>query len=243
VEDSQTWFHKVFKEAGRWPLPDGGEAVLYSSKPDPMPVTDLGIFNMSLTVFEMPNIQARNFQLKALPMSRADSGLGRIKELRIACDSVNYRGIEAGGVSIALVHPQVNLPLYFETQQIELLSLDRLKLKADLNAATLLAYAASKLKWLKSPSITFDGDEIRIKGRAKGLPLEVVASLKIVDQEFVSRLEKVKVGPVRLPLFLFSSVTNYRIPLRPNEETPFALEIGSIEGHGDRLSIWGWEGL
>src|SRR5262249_43169138 len=142
------WFKQTFKEAGRWPLPDGSEAILYQCKPDPQRVPDVGIFNMSLQELQLPNVMVHDLELKAIPLSAADTQVGRMKELRLKCSSAEYKGIRFENVDIRLEKPQINTALFFQTQEIQLNSLGSLDPQVSVNADAVLGYAAKKAKWL-----------------------------------------------------------------------------------------------
>jgi hypothetical protein len=237
LTEKPEWFTKTYVERGRWPLPDGSEAFLYHREPQPIRTLDVGLFNMELTELTLPNIRATNVKLRAVPGTPADTSLGKLKQLDISCGEVLYKDIVFKNVAITLVHPQINLPLFLETQEIQLLSLERMKPRAELNTDAILELAAKKAKWLKDPSLSFDGSVMTVSGRAKGIPLRIRADLKVEGSWLISRLVDVRVAGIPLPKIFFRALTDRNTPLTPNDEMLYYLDISGIEGEGHTLKL------
>ncbi|MCB4756992.1 MAG: glycosyltransferase family 39 protein [Elusimicrobia bacterium] len=235
VQNPPPWFHQVYKKVGQWPLPDGGEAILFHCEPQPVDVAGMGGLNLQLEEFEIPNIQAENLSIRAIPLSSADTARGRMKELRLSCGRLSYKGIEFQDVSLRLEKPQINLPLFMATQEIQLLNLEHLKPRAVLSSETFVAYAAKKVKKLEDPEIRFEGPRVFIKAKMRGIPIGLRFSIWVKDKTLLTRMEKLTIAHLPFPLVFIRAVTDYRVPLTPYEEAPFALDIGSIRGAGDKI--------
>jgi hypothetical protein len=231
------WFADSYVEAGRWPLPDGSDAILYHLEPRGRKPLDAGILNVSLDEFRVPNIVAKHFALEATPISAAETAKGRLKSVKLSCASLEYKGLAVNDVSIHLEKPAIQLPLYLENGELILAGLESLAPNVTLNADTILAYAREKLPWLADPSVSFDGSVIHLSGRAKGMKIQIAASLTLEKDFLRTRLESVRVAGFPIPLFFVRAVTDRAIPLSPNREMPFTLKLRAIQGEGQKLRI------
>lgn len=231
------WFTQTFKEVDRWLLPDQSEAVLYQCRPDAQNIPDIGIFNLSLNVLELPNIYATGVEVTAVPLSSADTQIGRLKELRIRCKTVDYKNIRFSDVDIRLVRPEINVPFFFKTHEIQLNSLKGLEPHATISRDTLLAYAAKKAKWLKDPKISFDGTVVRISGTAGVIPLELAADVRIENNQLKTHLLKMKISHIPFPLVMVRALTDRTVDLKINKDRAYDLMIGQIEGNGPQMRL------
>jgi hypothetical protein len=237
MKDPNSWFAHVYKEIRRWPLGDGSEAILYAAHPDPENISDVGLFNLNLKELDLPNIEAEDVHMRAEPLSSADTREGRLKEFVVSCGTVRYKKIPFDDVTVRLVRPQINLPLYFQTQNIELLSLDTLEVHATFHRDALLALAAEKAPWLKDPQLSFDHDRVIVSGKARGVPLRVEARLDVTDTALNTRVERVSVAGVPIPLVLLRTLTDHSVPLTAHRDQPYNLRIAPVTGDNDTLRI------
>ncbi len=126
LKSPPSWFQNVYQEVGRWPLPDGTEAVLFHVNPKPKKGVAVGSFNIGLDELKLPNILIHKVQVQVDPGSPKDFAVGKIKEMSIACEKVTYKFVTLQDVKIRFVHPHINVPRFVETNEIHLLNLDRL---------------------------------------------------------------------------------------------------------------------
>jgi len=231
------WFAKVYRETGRWPLPDGSEAVLYHAEPEPQSVSENEFFSVQLGEVSLPRITATGVDVQAVPIDAAETAIGRLASVSIRCSSVSYQGIEVSGVELTLDTPQINLPRYRADNDVQLLSLRRLSIRGTIRAETVHEYARNKLKWLKDPRVTFNGDLIEVSGQAGSVSVTIAARLTLEPDWLKPRLIRLVVAGVPLPPFLFRALTDKPLPLAPNREWPFRLDLGKIEGQADVLKV------
>ncbi len=237
VSNPPDWFRNVYQEAGRWPLPDGSQGLLLHASPKPQNIPFDGLFNLELGEFQMPNVVAQKVSFKAVPLSPAQTAVGRLKELDFACASLSYKDFTIENVSLRFIQPQLNVPLFLESQEIQLIGLARLQPRVTLNADTLLAYIAKKAKFLRETEVDFEKEKIKLKTKASGVPLTLQASVWVQGDALHTRLDSLTVAGIPLPSFLLQSVTNRTVALTPNDEIPFYLDIHSIQGKGKTLVI------
>jgi hypothetical protein len=237
IRDPNSWFSHVYKEVRRWPLGDGSEAILYAAKPDPANISVADTFNLNLRQLELPNVEADDVHLRAVPLSARASQEGRLKEFVIQCAAVRYKNLPFDNVTVRLLRPQINLPLYERTQSIELLSLDTLEVHATLRRDALLALASQKARWLKDPELMFDQDRIIASGKALGIPLRVEARLSVSDAALSTRLDRATVAGIPIPHILIGELTDRTVPLTVNRDQPYNLAIAPVAGDHDTLRI------
>lgn len=237
LAEPPTWFNDSYREVGRWTLPDNSQAVLYHAEPQPRPVSDNEFFHLALGEVALPNVEAHDVQIDAIPVSATDTARGQLAAVDIRCSSVSYQGVAVSSVDFRLDGPQINLPRYRDVNEAQILALNRLSIHGTIQADTIVDYARMKLKWLKDPGVAFDGDMIRVSGRAAGVPMEISARLEVDSDWLRPRLQRVAVYGVPLPTFFFRALTDRDVPLMPNREWPFRIDIGKIEGNGDRLTV------
>ncbi|OVE77437.1 hypothetical protein BVX98_02750 [bacterium F11] len=237
IKDSPDWFSQVYKEVGRWRLPDHSDAVLFQAQPDPVMDMNLGLFNFSVDEMVIGRIRAEGVQLKAIPSSLEDVARGHLAELSLSSQKVEYKDLTFEDVNLTLINPQVNLPLFLEEQKIEFLRLGRLKPEGTINTKSLLAYADRKCKWLKDPHIFFGDSHILIRGKVALFPIELGANIEVRGRTLETKLTRFRIAHIPIPLFLFGSITDQQVDLNPNREMPFYFDLKNIRGMGEQLRL------
>jgi len=237
IRKPERWFTESFKEVGRWPLPENSEAVLYQCDPHPQNISDPGLFNLSLKELELPHIKATGVELHVTPLTPADTKVGRFKELLIRCDRVVYQSIEFRDVLVRLSRPQINLPMYFETSEIQLCSLGAIEPHATIDADVLLKTAADKARWLKNPAIQFDGPLVKVTGQAGGVPISLSSKISVAGNRFTSRTQSFRVAGISVPLIFVRAVLDQSIDLRRGDDWYYDIDIADIRGNGRSLRL------
>lgn len=231
------WFPKTFKEKARWPLPDGSEAVLYHCDPSPEKFSEAGLFNLSLKEMDLPRIKAYDVEMRVVPISPADTRLGRFKQLDVKSGRIVYNSIEFRDVELHLRRPQVNMPLFYETQQIQLSRLGAMEPHATIHADGLLKLVAKKAAWLKDPVVRFEGDKIDVSGVAAGIPLAVSVSVEIKQKTLYSRILDIRIAGMPVPLIFVRGVVNRVVPLERGAEWSYDIVVASVKGDGASLRV------
>ncbi len=239
VLSSPSWFKNSYREAGRWILPDGSEAVLYQVHPVPLKQMDTGVMNLNLKEFKLPKVVLENMHMRAVPLTASETAVGLFKELSISCDKLIYKDMPFENVSFKFIRPHVNLHRFLETGEIQFFSLDTLKPRVDLSAQLILDYAAQKAKWLKNAQVLFEKEKILISGQAYGVPVHMVLGFKADGSSLSTRLEKVTIFGISLPVVILWNMTHQKIPLTPSRDVPFYLDLAPIEGKNTYLSVGG----
>lgn len=237
LEKPPSWFRRVYKERGRWPLPDGSQAVLLQCEPEPHPKVDAGFFNLSFKMLELPRITARQATLKAIPFSPTETQTGRFKEVIFESGSIDYKSVSCENIKIELIKPQINIPLFLETNEIQLLDLDAMRMSVSLSSSSLIGLLSKKAPWLKNPDVRFEGRLISLSGTAYKIPIHIQASVWVESMALKTRAERFRLAGIPFPLIFLRALTDREVSLKPNVEMPFFLDIKSIEGNGPMFRI------
>jgi hypothetical protein len=231
------WFQKTFEETARWPLPDGSEAILYRQYPKPFPAINVGLINLSLDQLEFPNAVAEGVELRAIPIDKMETAKGHLRQLTLSARKISYKDVPFDDVRVDLIDPIVNIPLFLETQDLQLLKLNTLRPQASLDVQNLITIVKQKAKWLKDPALTYEGNLLTVSGRVGFVPLVVSMKIQVNGSVLETVLEKVGVGGIPLPRFLFTALTNKKVSLLANEEMAYNLDVKSVRGENGLLRI------
>jgi hypothetical protein len=240
LANPEPWFNEVYQKKASWTLPDASEAVLYQQEPRGRPIGDVGLFNLTLTDMQIPNIAAKNVEIRAVPESKEKTGVGALRELSVRSGSLMYKGIELKNVTIRLIRPQVNLPLFLQTQEIQLLSLERLKPSAEIDKNAVIEVVKTKAKWLKDPILELKDGLLNVGGTVLGsLPIRVALAMRVDGNIFRTQVRRVSVAGVPMPRVLFSALLNRAVPLSPNPDMLYYLDIKDVKEENGLLKIIG----
>lgn len=237
IAQNPLWFQNTFQEAARWPLPDGSEAILYEQSPKPFPIINIGLINLSLDQLVFPNAIAEAVELRAVPIGKKETEKGHLRQLTLSARKLSYKGVPFDDVRIELMNPIVNIPLFLETQDLQLLKLNTLRPEASLDVQNLIVIVKEKAKWLKDPVLTFQGDMLTVSGRAGVVPFLISMKIQVNGPVLETVLGKIQVAGVPLPRFLFRALTNKNFSLLANDEMAYNLDIKSIRGENGLLRI------
>jgi hypothetical protein len=231
------WFKKSYRQAGRWPLPDGSDAILFKADPQPVKAIGAGALQLSLGKFSVGKIDFTNVEVRAETLSEKDTALGRFKELRVRASEIRSNDLSFKNPDIKLIRPQVNMPRLLETGEIQIISAEALEPRLELEGDLITSYAARKIKGLSDPRVKFEGSQAQLQAIYHGIPIEIVFAYLLEANSLTIRLQKAKAGFLRLPNILFVGLTDRVLSLQPNDEIPFELKLKSLVGAGTRLKV------
>ncbi len=238
LDAAPAWFGKAYKVVGQWPLPDGSQATLYHANPDPVSVPKDEMMSVNLKEVQLPGVLLHDVAIRAVTQSPDDTAHGRLASLTARASSVDYRGLQVENAEVDLIRPQINLPRYREEGELQILALDRLSVKGTIRSETLLALAGQKARWLSNPSALFNDDVIVLAGRLGGkVPVRVEVRLDDDGEVLQPRLQAVSIGGVPVPVVFVRALTDLTVPLSPNCDWPYRIDLGHIRGSGDTLKV------
>jgi hypothetical protein len=238
ISSAPSWFSKSYKIVGRWPMPDGSEATLFHADPDVVSVPKDELMSISLKEVQFPGVLLRDVDVRAAAQSPDDTARGRLAKITASAKSIDYRGLLVENAEVELIRPQINLPRYREDGDLQILSLDRMSVKGTVRSATLLAFASQKAKWLADPKALFNDDVIVLSGRAGGkLPVRVEVRVDNDGETLHPRLQAVSIFGIPVPVVFIRALTDLAVPLSPNCDWPYRIDLGHILGTGDALKV------
>lgn len=237
INTPNSWFLKSYKQKAKWDLPEGAQGILYQFDPTPQQNAEPSLINLELKELELPHISATDVVVSALPHSKADTALGRFKLITLQASRITYKGVVLRDVKVKLIEPQINLPYFSETQEIQLARLGALEPQATIQAEDLLALLEKKAKWLQSPQISFEGSFIRVAGNVFGIPISVALEVQAQNNIFSTRLQRLAIAGLPLPRVLFRGVTDRDIKLNRGEDWAYDIQIPQIKGTGSQLRL------
>ena len=237
------WFARGFEVRGRWPLPDGSDAVLFGRR------------RMSAPPFRARRVSLPLYSSLPLEIPRADVEFGAwdaksgcYRRVAATAPVARLRGLEATGLRLELE----NAVLVPDRDGARLLSVGKVSVEsASVGAETVRAFL--ERAGVRVKSLTLDGTA-RAALSVKGVPLSGALSAETGDAARRCRLglESVQLGPLPMPPALLlrdgangplldAERTGDRTVLRTvfglTRTLPFPVELPGCAFRGGRFSI------
>lgn len=232
VDSKDSWFARAYKEAGRWPLPDGTQAALFRQRaPTAPPLPAQGLF---LPAYAHGAVEARGLRVEPGPW---DPAAGAYRSLRLSAADLSIRGLRLSGVRVELEGARLVL---LPDRDVRLLRLDALRLRsARLSAEDLWRFLEERAPGLKVRTLSMDGGAVTLDARFRGLPVSLQAQpmLQTSPRGLVVAVEQARIGPVPLPRCLYRRPAKLTVPLEPNPETPFVIDVPNLTLAGGWLTV------
>lgn len=238
IRDPRTWFGRAYEEIARWPLPDSNNAILYRQR--------RGLkkpYEGKFLVYQ--HYSSGKIVIKDLKANFGPWDARRSVYTTMSLDvgQLNIRGLILNGTDIDLVNAGF-IPIMKKEREddwvdIRLLRLERLRIKSlDVGADELKAFLSERVKGLSVDSLTLD-KTVRISGSYNGKPVSAEAGLRLLDAPRRLRIDimSVRLAGLTVPLSMFKEIKELTIPLYPNPETPFAIELPGLTIANGRLTI------
>lgn len=238
IRDPRTWFGKAYEEIARWPLPDANNAILYRQrravkKPFEGKRLDYQHYTAGKVIIK---------DLKAT-FGPWDAGKSVYKTMSLSVGQLDVRGLILNGTDIDLVNvrfvPITKMAREEDWVDIRLLRLERLRINSlDVGSEELKTFLSARVKGLRVDELTLD-KTVRIAGAFNGKPVSAEAGLRLLDSPRRLKIDimSVRLAGISVPLSMFREIKELTIPLYPNPETPFAIELPGLTIAGGRLTI------
>ncbi|HVE13567.1 MAG TPA: glycosyltransferase family 39 protein, partial [Elusimicrobiota bacterium] len=246
VLDPKGWFRKAYREAKRWPLPDGSEALLFArADPAVAPIPDRKV--------RYDYYEEGPFSAKALAadFGAYDPVRSVYPRARLEAASVSIDGLE-------IDHPSLELedlgfvPVRYEGKVAEasrkdslldlrFIRLRRLRLlSGSVSEASLAAFLRDRVKGLEETRVTLEGTAAA-KARIRGIPVQVELSAELPEGGGVleARVLRAEAFGVPIPRGLLDRYGKISLDLRPNPELPFEVDAGALRIEGGRVLVGG----
>jgi hypothetical protein len=238
IREPGGWFRKAYEEIARWPLPDGNSAILYRQR--------RGLkkpYDGKVLVYQHYNAGKVNITDMKATFGPWDPEKSVYKTISITVGKIDVRGLILDGTSLELFDvgfmPMVKKERDTDWVDIRLLRLGRVRVKAlDVGASELKVFLSQRVPGLKVDSLALD-KTIRISGSYNGKPVSAEAAILLLDSPTRLKIDilSVTLARVNVPLSMFREIKELTIPLVPNPETPFALELPGLTIANGRLTV------
>lgn len=233
------WFSKSYAEVQSWPLPDGSRALLYERrKPARPPFGARRRF--SFKSYRHAGFSASDLELS---LGRYDARSGDYPRALVSARELELRGLRATGVRLeldGLLATSALPPPADPWEDVRLLKLKALRLRSlTITAADLRRFLEARVKGLRLDALSIDG-AIAVSGRYRGMPVSAALTARLrggSSGALALRLAALRLGPVRLPVAALNRIKELTISLRPNPETPFAIEVPGLTLKDGRLTV------
>jgi len=225
VMDPGGWFRGGFEEAGRWPLPDGSEGILFQRAAKSVPLSnELGPAAMLPGL--MDGLSLEGFQGTLEPSVRYPGH----SVCRLATERLTFGPVALGQVRLVL---DGLLLAKDAAGQPRVLDLRRLELEsARWSAEDADRFLAARADFLRNPRVEFlEGNRVEVQARLGFVPLGVQVEVQsVADPEPALRLRVVrwKVGGVPLPRVLLGPWRTRRLSLVPTGRLPFEISLDGL---------------
>ncbi len=238
IRDPMGWFGRAYEEVARWPLPDANNAILYHQR--------RGLkkpYKGKFLVYQ--NYAAGKVVINDLKVNFGpwDAEKSAYKTLNLNVGRLDIRGLILNGTHLELsgvgFMPIVQAGGEDAWTDIRLLRLERLRVNSlDLGAEELKAFLSLRVKGLSVAEVALD-KTVRLTGSYKGKPVAAEAGVRLLEGPRRLKIDilSMRLGGLNVPLSIFREIKELTIPLDPNPETPFAIEIPRLTIANGHLTI------
>jgi hypothetical protein len=238
IRDQTGWFGRAYEEIARWPLPDSNNAILYRQRRGLKKPYE----GKTLVYQHYATGNAVITDLKA-NFGPWDAQSSAYKTMSLSVGQLDIRGLILKGTNIELVNAGF-FPITKNNREddwldIRLLRLERLRIKSlDVGAEELKAFLSLRVKGLAVNELSLD-KTVRISGSYNGKPVSAEAGFQLLDNPRRLKIDilSVRLAGLSVPLSIFREIKELTIPLYPNPETPFAIELPGLTIANGRLTI------
>jgi|CXWL01.1.fsa_nt_gi hypothetical protein len=238
IRDKSSWFNTAYEEVANWPLPDGSTATLFRQRRGlKKPVNGKGLFYQ---VFNAGKVELTGLKAQFGPW---DEKRSTYKNVTVSAKQADIRGLITAGPELELEGVGF-VPLYTDADRtnwsdLRVLRLERLKVKSlDIGAEELMIFIPQRVKGLTVTDIVLE-KTVRIAGTYKGKSVAAEASIDLLDSPRRLKIDilSASIAGVSLPLSLFREIKELSVPLYPNPETPFDIDLPSLTIKNGRLTV------
>ncbi len=227
ISDPDSWFARGYERAESWPLPDGSSAVLYQRKRPAAPP-----FKGRRLAYEYLDAGAFSAARLKLEFGDWDAARSAWRTVRLTAAELNLRGMKVEDLAVEL-EDALFIPLLDydgSWKDVRLLKLGRLRIvSARVSAEAFAGFLRERAKGLMVEALEVDGS-LRVRGTLHGLRVGAEATAQLLDSPRRLRVELLgaKLGVTALPRWLWRRFQGYTLPLEPNPETPFFIELPGL---------------
>jgi len=238
IKDPTGWFVKAYEEIARWPLPDSNNAILYRQRRG-MKKPYAGKF-LVYQHYTAGKVAIEDLKATFGPW---DSEKSAFRTMNLLVGELNVHGLVLKDTDLDLTGARF-IPITKKGREddwtdIRMLRLESLRINAlSVGAAELKTFISKRVKGLTVDQLKLD-KTVRITGTYDGKPVSAEAGLRLLDAPRRLKIDilSVRLAGITVPLSVFREIKELTIPLTPNPETPFTIELPGLTIADDRLTI------
>jgi len=238
IRDPKSWFARAYEEIARWPLPDSNNAILYRQRRSLKKPYE-GKF-LVYQHYTAGKVVIQDLKANFGPW---DGEKSAYKTVSLNIGSLDVRGLVLKGTNLELFNvgfiPIMKKGREDDWVDVRLQRLERLRINSlDVGAEELRTFLSMRVPGLAVEDVTLD-KTVRIAGSYNGKPVAVEASVQMLDGPRRIKIEilTARLGGLNIPLSVFREIKELTIPLYPNPETPFTIELSGLRIANGRLTI------
>ncbi|MEQ1918637.1 MAG: hypothetical protein ABL955_05515, partial [Elusimicrobiota bacterium] len=238
IRDQNGWFGRAYEEIARWKLPDSNNAILYRLRRGmKKPYEGRSLVYQH---FSAGKVDIGDLKINFGPWDPAKSVY---KTMGLDVGRLDVRGLIITGTKLDLVGvgfiPVMKSARPDDWVDVRLLRLERLRINSlEVGAEELKAFLSARVKGLSVAEVSLD-KTVRISGSFNGKQVEAEAGLQLLDAPRRLKIDilSVRLAGLTVPLSMFKEIKELTIPLYPNPETPFTIELPGLTIANGRLTI------
>ena len=238
IRDLKGWFGQAYEEIARWPLPDSNNAILYRQRRG-LKKPYKGEF-LLYQYYTAGKVVIKDLKMNFGPW---DPERSVYKTMSLNVGQLDIRGLVLDGTKLDLVGvgfmPIKKKELENDWVDVRLLRLERLRIKSlNVGASELKVFLTLRLKGLSIDELTLD-KTVRISGTYNGKRVGAEAGIQLLDNPRRLKIDimSVRLGGLNVPLSMFREIKELTVPLYPNPETPFAIDLPGLTIANGRLTV------
>ncbi|MEK7858810.1 MAG: hypothetical protein AAB320_06665 [Elusimicrobiota bacterium] len=226
------WFEKAYEEVRRWPLPDDSVAVLYQQRAMTVPPVVGRSFDYqfySAGPFEATDLKLQfgdwDPQRSVYRWAKASAGVAKLRGITMSNLEVEMEDV--------LFVPVTSKEGAWE--DVRFLRLGRLRVKSlEVSGGSLRAFLESRVPHLRVDVLELE-KTLKIRGTYRNMGVSAEAEMALEPKALRIDLVAARLGPSVLPFL--GRFRDYRLPLTPNPETPFFIEISGLTLRDGQLTV------
>ncbi len=238
IHDQSSWFNTAYEEIARWPLPDASTATLFRQRRGLKKL--FSDKSMGYQVFNAGKVELTGLKAR---FGEWDQSRSAYKSVALSAKQVDIRGLITIGPELEL--EGVGFVPVFEGGRggawtdVRVLRLERLRVKSlNVGAEELMDFLTARVKGLVVTNLILE-KTVRIVGTYKGKGVSAEAGIDLLDSPRRLKIDilSAKIAGVAIPLSMFREIKELVIPLYPNPETPFFIDLPSLTIKNGRLTV------
>ncbi len=242
LSDPRSEFHRNFKIAGVFSLPDNSWLFVYKREANRKAFAprkfDAGVLGQKLAAGMGEYFQdAEGFDLQIDCKTMAEALQGHFEKVVISAKKLKINNIWLSDVMITIKGLDVNLPLLWDDQKLIVYNLDEVKPAFTITVADLQALLLAKAKNIKDPLISIQHGVINVEGDWKNIQVRIKANMVKGKDGLSAQVTKIKIGWLRIPRWFYQGLVEKAFKLTPTPEWPVKTVVSEIKLQDDKIIV------